>query len=332
MQVTPSMRDVAVIVPAHDAETTVGRAVASALRDPRVAEVVVVDDASADATSRAARAADDGSGRLTVISLPRNGGPAAARNAGIQRSNAPLLALLDADDMYRTGRLEKLTAVSDWDIVADDVAFTASPVEQATLADVPMEPVEESRLLTLSEFAASNVTRRGRQRRELGFLHPVMRRSFLDAHGLVYDETMRLGEDYDLYARALLAGARFRLAAAVGYVALERPDSLSGSHRTEDLARLRLADVRLLSHPNLGRTERRAVLRHLADTERRYALRRVLDIRRSEGLDAAFAWLAGHPRRAPAIALDISRDKWIALARRLGRTANDRPRTLFTAR
>ena len=30
-----------------------------------------------------------------------------------------------------------------------------------------------------------------------------MRRAFLERHGLAYDETMRLGEDYDLYARAL---------------------------------------------------------------------------------------------------------------------------------
>ena len=45
--------------------------------------VIVVDDASPDATADQARAGDDGSGRLKVMRLDVNGGPAAARNLAL---------------------------------------------------------------------------------------------------------------------------------------------------------------------------------------------------------------------------------------------------------
>ena len=62
------------------------RAIRSALRENRVAEVVVVDDGSTDGTAAASRAADDGSGRLRVLSLETNRGPAFARNHAIANS------------------------------------------------------------------------------------------------------------------------------------------------------------------------------------------------------------------------------------------------------
>ena len=82
---------------------TTPRAVASALKQPETAEVVVVDDASGDdgATLRAAEAADDGSGRLKVFALPRNAGPSAARNAAIRASKAAWIAILDSDDQQQ---------------------------------------------------------------------------------------------------------------------------------------------------------------------------------------------------------------------------------------
>jgi len=66
-------RDVTVVIAAWRADGTIGRAVASALAQPEAAEVVVVDDASGDdgATLAAARAADDGTGRLIVLALEK---------------------------------------------------------------------------------------------------------------------------------------------------------------------------------------------------------------------------------------------------------------------
>jgi succinoglycan biosynthesis protein ExoU len=96
--------------------------------------------------------------------------------------------------------------------------------------------------LDLATFVDGNISKRGVRRGEIGFLKPVMRRGFLDKHALRYREDMRLGEDYDLYIRALANGARYKVIHSCGYGAVVRGDSLSGSHRTEDLRRLYEAD------------------------------------------------------------------------------------------
>jgi succinoglycan biosynthesis protein ExoU len=72
-----SRQSVTVVIAAWRAAATIGRAVGSALAQPEAAEVIVVDDASADgeATLSAARAVDDGSGRLKVFALDRNADP-----------------------------------------------------------------------------------------------------------------------------------------------------------------------------------------------------------------------------------------------------------------
>ena len=59
--------------------------------------------------------------------------------------------------------------------------------------------------LDLASFVDGSIARR-KSHAELAFLHPVMRRSFLDDHQLRYNAELRLGEDYDLYARALARG------------------------------------------------------------------------------------------------------------------------------
>ena len=99
------------------------RAIRSALREPQVAEVVVVDDGSTDGTAQRSREADDGSGRLKVHRLDRNRGPAFARNHAIAHSAAPLIAMLDADDFFLKGRFDGLLDGNDWDLVADNIVF-----------------------------------------------------------------------------------------------------------------------------------------------------------------------------------------------------------------
>src|SRR5262249_20890106 len=116
--------------------------------------------------------------------------------------------------------------------------------------------------LSFEQFVRGNVTRRGLLRRELGFLKPLIRRAFLDRHRLRYDERLRLGEDYALYARALAAGARFLLIPAEGYVSVMRDDSISSRHSREDLELLRDSDKDLIAQTSLTAGERQALKSH----------------------------------------------------------------------
>ena len=176
------------MIAAWRAAATIGRAVASALAQPEAAEVIVVDDASGDdgATLAAARAADDGTGRLTLLEQPKNAGPAAARNAALKASTAPWIAVLDSDDFMEPGRLARLMALSEqgYDLIADDLLQTpeGQPVSagKALWFRDNQTPID----ISFGFFIDSNITRASRLRRELGFLKPLMRRSFLERRNL----------------------------------------------------------------------------------------------------------------------------------------------------
>lgn len=260
-------REVTVVIAAWRAAGTIGRAVASALAQPEAAEVVVVDDASNDdgATIAAARAADDGTRRLTVLALESNGGPSAARNAAIAASKAPWITILDSDDYFEPGRLRGLMALADqgYDLIADDLmqlkdGAPPSTAETMWFVGGDNTPVD----VNFTYFMESSIAKSETRRREMGFLKPMMRRAFLDAHAIRYDERMRLGEDFDIYARTLLAGGRMRLIPWTGYISVMRSNSLSWHHSRRDLVELEAANDRLLESSLISAADAKLVRRH----------------------------------------------------------------------
>jgi succinoglycan biosynthesis protein ExoU len=324
---------VCVIVAAKDAAATIQRAIRSALREPQVAEVVVVDDGSTDGTAQKSREADDGSGRLVVLRLDRNRGPAFARNHAISNSAAPLIAILDADDFFLKGRFDGLLDGTDWDLVADNIVFI--DVRSAGSAE-PIVPDFDAqpRFLDLQGFIEGNISRRGASRGEIGFLKPVMRRAFLEQHGLAYNEELRLGEDYDLYARALLKGARYKIVHGCGYGAVVRPDSLSGRHKTLDLKRLYEADRSILASKAMTVQAAAVLRRHERHVRGRYELRNFLDLKSEAGLLRAGLRALARPAALPAIVGGLATDKLAAFAAR-GKPAGGKPeplRYLFSSR
>jgi glycosyltransferase involved in cell wall biosynthesis len=92
--------DVTVVIPAFDAERTVGRVV-EALRSqsPAPAEIVVVDVGSRDRTGAVAGAAG---ARVVRNDPPRFAG--GARNVGWKAATCPVVVFLDADAVPAAGR------------------------------------------------------------------------------------------------------------------------------------------------------------------------------------------------------------------------------------
>ncbi len=99
---------VSTIIPVFNGETTIRRAVDSALaQDFEGQEIIVVNDGSTDSTAEVlAKYAD----RVRVINKP-NGGAASARNAGAAVSHGEYLAFLDADDAWLTEKLSRVVPV-----------------------------------------------------------------------------------------------------------------------------------------------------------------------------------------------------------------------------
>ncbi len=100
----PDLPAVDVVIPAFNAEATVGAALRSCLEQtaPNL-RVIVVDDGSTDDTAAQVQAIAATDPRVTLIRQP-NGGIAAATNAGIAAGTAPFVARLDADDLSHPDR------------------------------------------------------------------------------------------------------------------------------------------------------------------------------------------------------------------------------------
>ena len=302
---------ICVIIAAANAEGTIARAVRTALQQEFVSEVIVVDDASRDNTAGMAAKMDDGSGRLSVITVPVNAGPAAARNAAIKRSTAEFFSILDADDYLLPERMAHLMRSGDlnWDFLADDIIIVPELLDGDTFSltrhDKPQQaPIE----IDLETFVRGNITLPGRHRQELGFLKPIIRRSFLTRNGLQYDDRLRLGEDYALYVTALMAGARFRIVSACGYIAVERGNSISSRHSTRDLRNIVEFDKEVLkSQAKLSPSERAAVRAHLRAVTRNSDHRYILDRKREAGSLNAIASLLHVPSSVPHIAIETVR-------------------------
>lgn len=104
---------VSVIIPAYRCEATVEQTVRSALNQTvRDLEVIAVDDASDDGTAEILERLQTEDARVRVITLPKNGGVANARNRGAIEARADWLAFLDSDDLWEADKLERQLAAA----------------------------------------------------------------------------------------------------------------------------------------------------------------------------------------------------------------------------
>jgi glycosyltransferase involved in cell wall biosynthesis len=285
-----------VIIPAYNAEQYIEATVLSAMQQQGCElEIIVVDDRSTDSTTAiVARLAHDDA-RVSLLALPRNGGPSGARNAGIMAARGEWIALLDADDSFVPGRLATLIALGDEkgaDMVADNLIL----VDQSDGSEAPMLPpgsLDAPCLIDLSEFIARNISLPEAPRTNYGFLKPLMRRGFLTQHGLRYDENVRFAEDFTLYVGCLRAGARWWLHPEPMYRYLIRADSLTQIQTTADLDALRRRQRALLDEARATGDDGFAALlqRHLQTIDRCYYYRGFTDELKARRPRAALGYL-----------------------------------------
>jgi glycosyltransferase involved in cell wall biosynthesis len=217
----PGAGGIAVVIPAYNSARTLGAALASvAAQTLPPTAVVVGDDHSDDETPDLARRWN-GLLPVEVVTLGRNAGPAAARRAAIARVEAPLIALLDADDIWLPDHLETLAALHaryGGIVCADALRWhPREGIRDETQRDhFPIPPPERQLLDILRHNFVS-----------IGALFPR----------LAYDEVggFRDGvsgaEDWDLWIRMIRAGLRVHGAAAP--TLLYRVESSGLSHRLD---------------------------------------------------------------------------------------------------
>jgi hypothetical protein len=185
-----------VVIPTYNRADLLGEAIDSVLAQewPEL-ELLVVDDGSTDETPEVLAGYGD---RVRVI-RQENAGESAARNTGIHAATHELVALLDSDDYWLPGKLERQLALFSQD-PAPDVTFTAytrigDVAEEEDIVLDHWEGTQEDALEQLLLGCRINTsTALGR------------RSAFIDA-GL-YDTSLRCAQDYDLWLRIAARGYR----------------------------------------------------------------------------------------------------------------------------
>jgi succinoglycan biosynthesis protein ExoO len=220
---------VTVLIAAYNAAGFVGRAIASALAQSLAPlEVLVVDDASTDDTGAVVQQLAAADCRIRLITLQRNGGPSAARNAGLDAARGEWIAVLDADDAFMPQRLQRMlrfAVESTADIVVDN--FRSYQLATHRIGAPVLDPDSADSLIRFEDFLAR--ARPLRNETDWGLLKPIFRRAFLQEHGLRYPLSSRHGEDFLFMVDAFLHGGRYALVREAGYLYTSRSSNLSRS-------------------------------------------------------------------------------------------------------
>jgi len=189
---------VAVIVPAYGVAHLVGEALESLQAQTMTDwECVVVDDGAPDDVANAVTPFLQDS-RITLLET-ENGGVSTARNRAIAATSAPLIALLDGDDMIRPDYLARTCAALEADHEARLVTVNAR-----IFGAVPQE-----RLCFLDKQGTGDGVRGSLADvldRSFGvYIGSTFRRADFDAVG-GFDTGMTHAEDFDLWVRLMLLG------------------------------------------------------------------------------------------------------------------------------
>lgn len=193
---------ISVIIPVYNGAAFLEEALESVFAQGMAdLELVVVDDGSTDPSAEVADAFDS----VRVIRQP-NAGAAAARNTGLANTTAPLIAFLDADDVWPEGRLQRLLT-----------AIEADTSLGAVIGQLEM-------------VVAENGGFRSVMPPQFGFQFgtALIRRSVFETVGRI-DETMRYSEDVDWFMRAREAGVRIGQISEVTTLYRQHCDSLTAA-------------------------------------------------------------------------------------------------------
>jgi glycosyltransferase involved in cell wall biosynthesis len=250
------MAVVSVIIPTFNRAQKVVRAISSVLSQAFTdVEIIVVDDGSTDGTKKEVEQFDD---RVTYVAHSSNLGVSAARNTGIKRSGAPLIAFLDSDDHWFPEKLAVQVCFFN-----DHPKAVACQTEELWIRNGRrVNPMKKHLKPSGNIFEASL---------KLCLVSPsavMLKQSLLDEVGF-FDEDLPVCEDYDLWLRISCRYPVHLISEPLVVKEGGHPDQLSASHKGMDRFRIK-ALVKLIKNGALNERQRKATLEELSSKCRIY--------------------------------------------------------------
>ncbi|NML32506.1 glycosyltransferase family 2 protein [Paraburkholderia antibiotica] len=204
---------VTVVIPAFNAASFVGEAIASIQRQTlQNWELIVVDDGSSDRTRAAALEAAGDDPRIRVVSLEQNRGISSASNTGFDEARGEFIARLDADDRALETRLDVQVAA-----FQNDDSLAAAGSHARVFGNV-------AEGIAYCALGDGNIKARllsGMNTISGGTL--MVRTAFVRKHRIRFDESMASAEDLDYLSAIMVAGGQ-----------LANVDEVLTEHRSHD--------------------------------------------------------------------------------------------------
>jgi glycosyltransferase involved in cell wall biosynthesis len=217
---------ISVIIPAYNVERFIKSAIVSALEQPQVNEVVVVDDGSTDGTLQIIKSLKESSTKIKIYHHENhiNKGRSATRNLGIINASEDYIAFLDADDYYLPNRFSN-----------DEKVFQENQKCEGVYNAVgfhfyrAINPLEEGtfKLSTVSQKIKPEALFDAVISSKFGYLHLdglTIKRSVFDKIGY-FNELLPVAEDSDIIYKMAL---KCRLESGI----IEVPLAKRGIHET----------------------------------------------------------------------------------------------------
>jgi glycosyltransferase involved in cell wall biosynthesis len=182
--------EISVIIPAYNAERTVGVAVDSVLAQTfGDFELIVIDDGSRDDTAEVAESRDDP--RVSCVRT-ENGGVSVARNRGVARSCGAYVAFLDADDAWQPAKLDRQHALLK-ERPEVGLCFTATQFVDDKLQPTFLQPAPERNDWTEALLLEGNILP--------GSASSVLVRASVIEQSGGFDPRFSLCADWDMWLR-----------------------------------------------------------------------------------------------------------------------------------
>lgn len=146
---------ISIIVPVYNASRFLDETIKT-VREQTIDnwELIFVDDCSTDDSDEIIKQYMKIDKKIKYFKQDQNGGPALARNRGIDEAKGNFLCFLDADDMWDKDKLEKQLNF----MLEKEVAFSYTSYEFATFDGIPTgKKVKAKEVLTYKEVLKNNI-------------------------------------------------------------------------------------------------------------------------------------------------------------------------------
>lgn len=193
---------VTVVIPTYNHAQFLGRALQSVVNQTYSNwEIIVVDNHSQDNTDEVVKGFGDP--RIQLFKIHNHGVIAASRNLGIREGKGEWIAFLDSDDVWYTNKLEVCMKASEehdsYDVITNfelmvDLRYGSKKI----LRHGPFQSDFYKILLIDGNRLSPSAT--------------LVRRAFIEQHSILFNESKNYitVEDYDLWLKIALKGARFK--------------------------------------------------------------------------------------------------------------------------